>query len=35
MKITSDIPSDWKDLQNKVCKFLNEAGYESGESKNN
>lgn len=29
MKITSDIPSDWKDLQNKVCKFLNEAGYES------
>lgn len=29
MKITNDIPRDWKDLQNKVCKFLNEAGYES------
>ena len=29
MKITNEIPRDWKDLQNKVCKFLNEAGYES------
>lgn len=29
MKITNDIPKDWKDLQNKVCKFLNEAGYPS------
>ena len=29
MKITNEIPSDWKDLQNKVCKFLNEAGYDS------
>lgn len=29
MKITNDIPKDWKDLQEKVCKFLNEAGYPS------
>lgn len=29
MKITNDIPKDWKDLQNKVCKLLNEAGYPS------
>ena len=29
MKITNEVPSDWKDLQNKVCKFLNEAGYDS------
>lgn len=27
MKITNCVPKDWKDLQNKVCKFLNEAGY--------
>ena len=29
MKITKIVPSDWKDLQDKVCKFLNEAGYPS------
>ena len=29
MKITNDIPKDWKDLQEKVCKLLNEAGYPS------
>jgi len=29
MKISNDIPKDWKDLQNKVCKLLNEAGYPS------
>lgn len=29
MKITNDTPKDWKDLQDKVCKLLNEAGYPS------
>ena len=29
MKITNDVPKSWKDLQNKVCKLLNEAGYPS------
>ena len=29
MKITNNIPKDWKDLQNKVCELLNEAGYPS------
>lgn len=29
MKITNKIPTDWIDLQDKVCKFLNEAGYEA------
>ena len=27
MKITNSYPVDWIDLQNKVCKLLNEAGY--------
>lgn len=29
MRITNDIPKDWKNLQNIVCKLLNEAGYPS------
>lgn len=27
MKITNYVPVDWKDLQNQVCRLLNEAGY--------
>ncbi|MBU3221140.1 hypothetical protein [Clostridium algidicarnis] len=27
MKITNTIPKNWKDLQDEVCRFLNEAGY--------
>lgn len=27
MKITKEIPSDWRNLQNLVCKYLNQAGY--------
>lgn len=27
MKISSEMPNSWKDLQDKVCKYLNEAGY--------
>lgn len=27
MKITNEVPTDWKDLQDKVCKYLNQAGY--------
>lgn len=27
MKVTNKFPVDWVDLQDKVCKFLNEAGY--------
>lgn len=26
MKITSDLPKDWRELQNLVLKYLNEAG---------
>lgn len=29
MKITNQFPNNWKELQDKVCKFLNEAGYPS------
>lgn len=29
MKITNDIPKNWRDLQDKVCKLLNESGYPS------
>lgn len=29
MKITSDTPKDWRNLQNLVCKYLNEAGYKA------
>lgn len=27
MKVTNEEPTDWKDLQDKVCKYLNQAGY--------
>ena len=27
LKITNEVPSTWKDLQDKVCKYLNQAGY--------
>lgn len=27
MKITNEVPTTWKDLQDKVCKYLNQAGY--------
>ena len=27
MLITNDIPTSWKDLQDKVCKYLNQCGY--------
>lgn len=29
MKLTNDVPSDWKELQDKVAKYFNEAGYEA------
>lgn len=27
MTITNEVPTDWKDLQDKVCKYLNQASY--------
>lgn len=27
MRITNELPTSWKDLQDKVCKYLNQAGY--------
>ena len=27
MKVTNEIPTSWKDLQDKVCRYLNECGY--------
>jgi len=27
MKITNMLPTDWRDLQDKVCRLLNESGY--------
>ena len=27
MKLTSKIPTDWRDLQNQVSRLFNEAGY--------
>lgn len=27
MKITNTLPINWKDLQNRVCLLLNQAGY--------
>lgn len=27
MRITDEVPTSWKDLQDKVCKYLNQAGY--------
>ena len=29
MKITSESPKDWKELQNFVCRYLNESGYKA------
>lgn len=33
MKITNYVPSDWKNLEKRVCELLNEAGYLSENSK--
>ena len=27
MRITNEVPDNWRDLQDKVCKYLNQAGY--------
>lgn len=27
MKITNTLPTDWRDLENRVCELLNQAGY--------
>lgn len=27
MFLTSEIPTNWRDLQDKVCKYLVQAGY--------
>lgn len=27
MRVTNEVPSSWKDLQDKVCKYLKECGY--------
>lgn len=27
MRITNEVPTSWKDLQDKVCKYLNQCGY--------
>lgn len=27
MRITNEVPSSWKDLQDIVCKYLNQCGY--------
>lgn len=27
MRITNEVPTTWKDLQDKVCKYLNQCGY--------
>ncbi len=27
MKVTNEVPTSWKDLQDKVCKYLNQCGY--------
>lgn len=33
MKITSETPKNWKELQSLVCKYLNESGYKAEETK--
>lgn len=33
MRITSEHPKNWKDLEYKVCKLLNESGYASESQK--
>jgi len=27
MRITNEVATTWKDLQDKVCKYLNQCGY--------
>lgn len=27
MRVTNEVPTSWKDLQEKVCKYLNQCGY--------
>lgn len=33
MKITNTLPTDWEDLEKRVCDILNEAGYNAERSK--
>jgi len=33
MRITNEIPESWQDLQDKVCKYLNQAGYHAETTK--
>lgn len=33
MRITNEIPESWQDLQDKVCKYLNRAGYHAETTK--
>ena len=33
MNISKEIPTDWRDLQDKVCKYLNQAGYHAETAK--
>lgn len=33
MRITNEIPESWRDLQDKVCKYLNQAGYHAETTK--
>lgn len=33
MKITNEIPNTWRDLQDKVCKYLNQAGFQAETTK--
>lgn len=33
MRITNEVPESWQDLQDKVCKYLNQAGYHAETTK--
>lgn len=33
MILTKEIPADWRDLQDKVCKYLKQAGYQAETTK--
>jgi len=33
MIVTSEMPRDWKNLQDLVCKYLNESGYNAETAK--
>ena len=33
MRITNEVPESWQDLQDKVCKYLNHAGYHAETTK--